>query len=342
MTLEAKTAEHQPEIHVPGEKKRGRKPKTNGVDHSAPTPLVAVQKKIAIFGTTPSRMEGPVQDDSGWERWTIGPGGKDAHNWERLFEVHGVWPADFRDYLNDLSKVEPPRQIVTLPQPDNAAETWTSAMARWFHTHGLEPSVIEGQWKAVKRYPREAILDRYARRMWFSSSISWLIALAIEEGATDIGLWGIDLESDEERYSQFVGCAHLLDLARMRGVNVHLPNSSGLLRDPAPYPDRNETHLALTFEKKIKWLQNAINTLEPQFDGLRQEAARLEGRLLAWRNPPADIPAALAEAEQLLVNHHGRIGSIAANINQLKGEMNATGFYQKMYVWGHTDPQSGT
>lgn len=296
------------------------------------------ERKIAIFGTTPSRMEGPIQDDSGWERWTIGPGGKDAHNWERLFEVHGVWPADFRDYLNDLSKVEPPRQIVTLPQPTNPAETWEGAIERWRATHNLPPEIIEGKWNAVIRYPREAILERYGRRMWFSSSIAWLIVLAIEEKATDIGLWGIDLESGEEYISQFVGCAHFIDLARLAGINVHLPVNCGLLRDPTPYPDRYETHLALTFEKKAKWLAGALGQLEPQFEELRAESHRTEGRLLYGRELGAPAEK-LQELEGNLIGMHRQIGNIAANINQLKGELNATNYYRRMYVWGVSDPQ---
>ena len=55
------------------------------------------ERKIAILGTTPSRMQAPI-DDPSWEIWTIGPGGKDAHRWDRLFELHNTWPWDFGPY----------------------------------------------------------------------------------------------------------------------------------------------------------------------------------------------------------------------------------------------------
>ena len=325
-------------------KAKGKKPaapataeeSATAADSAVAAAVAEPERKIAIFGTTPSRMNGPVQDDSGWERWTIGPGGKDAHDWERLFEVHGVWPADFRDYLNDLSLVEPPRQIITLPQPDSPAETWAGAIERWKAAHELGDDAIEGDWKAVVPYPRLNIVERFQRRMWFSSSISWLIALAIEEGATDIGLWGIDLESGEEYIAQYVGCAHLLDLAQLAGINVHLPNGSGLLHDPAPYPDRYETHLALTLEKKHKWLESAVAQMEPQYDDLKAEVHRLEGRLLALREIGADAKA-IEETEAALVANNRQLGHLACNVNQLKGEMNATQFYRRMYVWGMTE-----
>lgn len=314
-----------------------------------PVPEKPREKKIAIFGTTPSRMEGPWQDDSGWERWTIGPGGKDVHNWERLFEVHGVWPKDFEGYLNDLSLVQPPKQIVTIPQPSNAATSWKGAIRRWHETHGLPPDTIKGDWAAVVRYPREAVLSHFKRRMWFSSSISWCIALAITEGATEIGLWGIDLESGEEYISQHVGCAHLLDVAEMMGIKVTLPENCGLMRDIAPYPDRYETHLALTFEKKAKFIEATLGQMMPQFEHMRTEAQRIEGRILTLRELEAAgalsedarkaYPDKMREAETALMQMTQRMAEASTQINQLKGELGATQFYRRMYVHGYTDPE---
>ena len=83
--------------------------KKKPVKKPADPPGARPEKKIAILGTTPSRLQGPIAEDSGWEIWTIGPGGKDAHRFDRLFEVHGWWPKDFDGYLNDLSKIKPPQ-----------------------------------------------------------------------------------------------------------------------------------------------------------------------------------------------------------------------------------------
>ena len=57
-------------------------------------------KKIAICGTCPSRTQAPINDPE-WEIWTIGPGGKNIHRWDRLFEIHGTasWPEGFAEYL---------------------------------------------------------------------------------------------------------------------------------------------------------------------------------------------------------------------------------------------------
>lgn len=293
------------------------------------------EKKIAILGTTPSRMQGPIADDSGWEIWTIGPGGKDAHRWDRLFEIHGTWPWEFKDYLNDLSKVKAPQEVWTMQPMGPAIE-------RWGKMHGKTPEevaeAVTGDWAANKVFPRQAIMDKYFRRMWFSSSIAWLIPLAIEEGATDIGFWGIDLESGEEYVSQFVGCAHFMDLARLIGINIHTPSDSGLLRDPTPYPDRYETHLALTLEKKRKWLQQNIAGMEGQYESCKAEVHRKEGGLLTLKATEAD-PERLKKAEEALLQVNIRLGQLAANVNQLKGELAATEFYYRLYVTGLNEPQ---
>ena len=292
-------------------------------------------KRIAIYGTTPSRGEGPINSPD-WEHWTIGPGGKDAHRWDRLYEMHNTWPADFNGYLNDLSLVKHPQAVVTFRPMALAAEAWA-------RQHGGEKwetflsDNIKGDWSANLVYPRDAILAKYGRRMWFSSSISWLIAQAIEEGATDIGLWGIDLESGEEYISQFVGCAHFIDLARLAGINVHMPAGCGLLRDPNPYPDRYETHLALTLEKKQKWLEGVLAENTRKYEEARITLYRREGVAMSIREAGASLEA-IEKAERELLESSGLVSQLSAQINHINGELSATGYYRRMYMMGLHDP----
>ena len=307
----------------------------------APPPIALPTRKIAILGTTPSRMQAPI-DDPTWEIWTIGPGGKDAHRWDRLYEIHTVWPLDFgerpkpedKSYLDDLSQVAPPQQIVSVVP-------LKTRMALWAESHGKDEAwlreTIRGDFAANVVIDRDALFEKYGR-MLFSSSIGYALVDAIEAGASDIGCWGIDLESGEEYISQHVGCRHFLDLARLAGINLHFPDGGcGLTRDLNPYPDRYETHLALTFEKKRKWIDHMVAEREAQFEGMRLEQFRLEGRLLLFREQGAP-PEVIAENEQRLIQINRDVGNLAAGVNQLKGERSATEFYQRMYVWGMMEP----
>ncbi|MGI9503586.1 MAG: hypothetical protein ACR2RE_11085, partial [Geminicoccaceae bacterium] len=69
-------------------------------------------------------------------------------------------------------------------------------MEDWARSHDKDEAwlndTIQGDFSTNIVVDREALFDKYSR-MWFSSSISYCLAVAIEEGATDIGCWGIDL-----------------------------------------------------------------------------------------------------------------------------------------------------
>ena len=310
--------------------------KTEGAAETSPQSFVTPGRKIAIFGTTPSRMEGPFQDDSGWERWTIGPGGCEAHNWERLYEVHGWWPEDFKGYLNFLSTRGPKQEVWTMSP---AAEL----MAKWRQQHKKSDEdyakEITGDWSSNRVVPRDRLMEKYGRT-WFTSSISYLFAHAIDEGAKDIGLWGIDLEAGEEYIAQFLGCKYFIDTAsRYLGINVHLPKGCGLLREPNPYPDRYETFFALLTQRKVEWLRVQLAQMEANYEATRDNLHRMEGRLIAMRaGGAAEEEIKKGEAE---FSETGRaVGNLVANINHLKGELGATEYYRRMCVYQPNDPDT--
>ena len=320
----------------------------------APAVQTRTKKQICIVGTTPSRMEGPINDDS-WEIWTIGPGGKDLHRWNRLFEIHNVmhpWPLDFgelkddKSYLDDLSRVEPP-QIVHTIQPMHRA------MEEWARTHGKSPDFlkenIRGDWKANVVLDREGLFDRHGR-YWFTSSISYAIAVALEVGVTDLAVFGIDLESGEEYVAQHPGARHFLDAAeKYLGVNVILPKGCGLLRDPLPYPDRYETHMSLTLERKVAWLEAASRDVQAQHQEVLMMAHRVEGALMKVRQYHERLvkgePLTVATLEEEIKAGEGELQNYIrhehqgqANLNHLKGELSGLRFAQRMWVFGTVDP----
>lgn len=289
-------------------------------------------KKIAILGTTPSRMEAPIEDPT-WQIWTIGPGGKDVHRWDRLYETHTVWPEEFAEYLDDLSRVEAPREVRSIVPMKTRMRHWA---ARWKHDEAWLAEKITGDWATNVVIDRELLFERH-RRMWFSTSICYAIVDAIEEGATHIGCYGIDLESDEEHISQFIGCAHFLDLARLRGIELSFPAGCGLDRDLNPYPDRYETHLALTYEKKIKLLETLLNQCRLELDAKRTHAVRVEGALMKMREMNAGQEI-MKPGEEEYVRVQQEAQSFENRFHQLEGELSATRYFQRMYTWGMFDP----
>lgn len=289
-------------------------------------------KKIAILGTTPTRMDAPL-DDPSWEVWTIGPGGKDSNRWDRLYEIHTTWPENFKGYLNDLSNVKPPQQVVTM-------KPIAHLMARWAEEHRKDPETyakeITGDFSAARVIERDAHLEKYGR-CFLSSSISWCLADALEEGATDIGLYGIDLESGEEYVSQFVGAKFFMTLAKLAGINVIVPKGCGLLRDPNPYPDRHETDFALQIEKKIAHGNAMLPQMKAQFEGITADMHRWEGKIMAYQDLGNAEKA--QDADRNRAELAGKIGQLMAHINHLDGELSAMSFVRRQWVIGIRDPQ---
>ena len=292
------------------------------------------EKKIAIFGTTPSRMLGPWKDGSGWTRWTIGPGGKDSHNWERLYEAHHVWPADFAGYLCDLSNEK--REVRFMDDPHKLID-------RWRRTKNIPDDVMAkfGKFSTATVIPHADLEEKYGRT-WFSSSIAWLQAEAIEAGATDVGMWGIDLESSEEYIAQFVGCRHFIDVCRLVGINVHLPAGCALTREPRSYPQRFETNMALNLESKAKYLDALIGQTGAEFDGLRCEVYRTEGRVLLLRELLAEFPIPperIQQTERGLIETNAKFAGVQHRLLQLQGERGGIEHVRRIWVYNGLDPE---
>ena len=320
-------------------------------------------RKIGILGTCPSRMLAPLGDAS-WEFWTLGPGGKDANRWERLFEIHGAgswpvgakglfdklgqllggdsraWPPGVREpyealvnvfnvrkaepnlaglegfdgYLDDLRKIEPPK-IVYTERP----------------LAGCKANVV---------YPRDMMFEKYGR-MWFSSSIAYAAALALEENVTDLGFWGIDLESGEEYRVQFTGAKYFIHLARLAGVNIHMPKGCALLRDPNPYPDTFETSLAQICDFKLRVLGALKEQAGREYDVTAANLNGREGQLALLRenlkDALPDAEARAAEIDKSVEALKAHLHEKALAVQAMQGEINAFDFMRRLFVI-HGDP----
>ena len=300
-------------------------------------------KKICIIGTTPTRHLAPFNDPS-WEIWTIGPGGREhpGHRWERLFEIHGAgrahtWEKGFGEYLNFLSQVKPPQQVVTIrPIKDMILD--------WGYQHGKTPEEVTkevtGPWEANTVLDKDYLTGKYGR-MWMSSTISYALAQAIEENATEISIYGIDMEAGEEYVTQFAGARHLMDLARFIGISVTVPAWCGLLRDPNPYPDRFETYEAIWFQNRITMLSSIVAQKVSEHETRKAELHRKEGaiRTLAdiAQNFEGPVKIEATEAMARLDNERNeqimQQANLSAEISHFNGQLATCKLYMDHFVF---------
>ena len=152
---------------------------------------------------------------------------------------------------------------------------WIPNFDCWFEMHSLEivkansqPEMVDFLNKAGKKlysgfpkdfkdstpYPIE-ILDKYRRYM--TSSVAYMLALAIEENPEEIGVWGVDMTGDNEYMHQRSACEYLLGLAEGRGIKVTTSPSCPLLKSKRMYAiEYNELSHELT--QTLADLDNAI------------------------------------------------------------------------------------
>ena len=176
--------------------------------HAFKPPLASLgrTRKIGLLGSHHS-LEFAPWDDSSWELW----GHASSRHFyqrepERYFDLHRreCWEMAHKQdrYMNWLRK-----NIVPIYMQEVSKDV---------------PASI--------RYPKEILFAEY--RGYFTCHAAYMIALALSEGVTHIGLWGINYSGDSEYGTQRGSCEYWLGFAEGKGVQIILPYRCNLLNHP--------------------------------------------------------------------------------------------------------------
>ena len=156
--------------------------------------------KVAILGLSPSTHD---LVPKGWEVWGL-PWDEAAWPYmARCFEMH-----DMRLLESEHCRRKP----------------------GYFERLKELPSLYmqEAYWPGVKRYPFEAVAESVGA--YWNSSIAYAMALAIHEGASEIGVFGVDMKGDDEFGYQKPNMEYLVGVARGKGIKVSIPDASPLCK----------------------------------------------------------------------------------------------------------------
>jgi hypothetical protein len=159
--------------------------------------------KVCIAGLAESSRDELPWGREGWEFWGLG-WDREWHRFDRVFEIHQM------AMLTDLSE----------PLGDYLVKL---ALCPVVYMDEANPDV-----PGSVRYPFEAVAQTCGA--YWESSIAYLVALAIHEGASEIAVYGVDMDAGEEYGYQKPNMEYLLGLAKGRGIKVFLPESSPLLK----------------------------------------------------------------------------------------------------------------
>lgn len=163
-------------------------------------------RKIALVGTAGTMAFAPFHDPS-WEIWVHNSAAHVCPRVDRIFELH---PKDFwmrpkrwkKDYV-----------------------TWLKQCPVPIYMHEHYPEIPQSV-----RYPKERVLSEFRR--YFSSQAAWMMALALTEGVTHLGFFGIHYAASDERAWQRAGCEYWMGVCEGRGVQLVIPPGAPLLREP--------------------------------------------------------------------------------------------------------------
>jgi hypothetical protein len=156
--------------------------------------------KVAVVGLWSETHGLAPWDDPAWEKWGLA-WDHHAPRMDRVFEMHVTSEWKFyapKDYVERLSAL--PCLYLQEPHPELPH---------------------------ARSFPEEV---EQTTGDYFSSSLAYLMALAIHEGAEEIGLYGVAMEAESEYRVQRPNMEYLVGLARGRGIKVHIPEQSPLCK----------------------------------------------------------------------------------------------------------------
>jgi len=201
--------------------------------------------KIAIMGSAPSSLRLAPFGDLTWAIWGCSP---------------GLFPNVPRvDAWFELHRWEPP----VIGNPALQKPWFSPEYVLWMAKQKLVwmkdkvPEIPNSH-----PYPESEIRHLFGD-YFFTSSIAWMLAMAIDQIITErenlekagithdepdqIGLFGVDMAADEEYGYQRAGCQHFVTLAHLLDIQIIVPPESDLLRPMPGYglAESDQWHIKL-------------------------------------------------------------------------------------------------
>ncbi|MDX1744988.1 MAG: hypothetical protein R3324_03545 [Halobacteriales archaeon] len=249
---------------------------------SAPTGVsypVRSKDRVNIVGFAPSWTETPWHEDA--EFWGLNSLHRVAEGrpWTRWFQLHDI----------DEHHGDDPDHLMWLRQTSLPVYVWPEHVAKYSEKYGFTNLIP---------YPRDWILNEFGT--YFTNSISWMMALAIAENFSHMGVYGVDMAQDTviggEYSQQRPSCEYFIGLARGRGISVTIPDTSDLLKTLSLY-GMPESDAALTkFRARRQELAGRKSQHDQQVQAHQQASLQLAGAIenldwliRTWMNPTSRV-----------------------------------------------------
>lgn len=215
------------------------------------------RKRVAIVGAASSSVGMAPWTDDTYELWGMN---QCFRNFERRpdrwFEIHlGEERVDsgFPTYFDDLRMMGSPLYMVD----------------------------VDPAFPQAVRYPLERVRQGTPAHMqrYFTSSASYMVALALEEGFETIALYGVDLTIGTEYELQKACLESWLGYAAGRGVTIIVPPSSALFKTPFMYGYEPSRKWAPVLKANKTFIDARIEELKRQYNEAQSTLQRIDGAI---------------------------------------------------------------
>lgn len=257
-----------------GKKRESKKPTVKAAPEVREKPEPKKARKIAIVGCSPSKVEAPW-DDPSWEIWGVNNLHYHIPRWDRWFEIHLL---KFEDgHFWRRSDFDQPRGTFhwSLEFRGQKVDDYVAGLA----TLGC-PIYMQQRWPQIPTsipYPIDDMVAKFGN--YFTNTISYMLALAIDKDPDELGVWGVDMAVMTEYSHQRSSCEYFIGLwdgiqkIKGTGKKLYIPETADLLKTRYLYGFQEKEAAAWT--KKLRALK-VENVQKTQAAAQREEQAKQE------------------------------------------------------------------
>jgi len=237
--------------------------------------------KVCIVGCSDSLKQTPFDLTDEYEFWGVNNLFWTIPNkpFTRWFEIHqimqneqGVWMRRGSPVFRNMPVEAYVKQLAALDIP----------------VYMREPNPLVPK---SEQFPYEDLVTKFGD--YFTNSISWQIALAIDLGFKEIGIFGVDMACDTEYGHQRPSCEYFLGIAAGLDIKVWVPDTCDLLKTRFLY-GRDEPE-ELLFRKKLAEIMGNLKTKMAsethKMESAKQEMCKYAGAIMSaesldkiWKN----------------------------------------------------------
>jgi hypothetical protein len=211
------------------------------------------ERKIAICGSAASSIGlAPVYDPS-WEIWACSPANRGIVRCDVWFELH-----------NPEVKIR-------------------EGLSEWLEYLKKQPLVFMQreypEFPTSKAFPLERMLRKWGP-FWWTSQISYMLALAIEQNPKVIGIYGVDMAANSEYNQQRLAAQFFVHhIINNTDIQLVVPPESDLLEPAQLYGYCESSRQWRKYYARKAELQHRIATKRAEQERAKAEADHLVGAL---------------------------------------------------------------